>query len=169
MAAALGVATLSIASEEPAAALIPLGIGALYLGGAVSGNRTVNKCREAIADYEGSYGDERYGDEDEDDPPPGRLIPRSKTARAGQPNDPYAEPRAQQYPPPTTNVQPPAYPPPQPPQQPQPYPPQPPVPQPTVQQPPPQPPPPQPQPAKRPPSPPPASDGDWSDFWREVP
>jgi len=182
MAAALGVLTLSVATEEPAAALIPLGLAALYVGGAVSGSRTVDKCREAIAGYEGSYQEERYGDQDDDEPPR-----RSKTARAGRPNDPYSEqpsyPRPQQFPPPNTSAerptypptqqqrpqQPPAYPPPQPPAQQPPA--QQPVEQPPVQQPQ-QPPvqqqPPQQSPAKRPPAPT-ESDGDWSDFWREVP
>lgn len=168
MAAALGVATLSIAAEEPAAALIPLGLGALYLGGAVSGNRTVDKCRAAIADYEGNYAGERYAERDDEDPPR-----RSKTVRAERPTDPYTErpeyPRPQPYPPQ-------AYPPPQRPLQPpsQQPPTQEPEQEPSVQQPPAQQPPvqqkpQQPPPAKRPPAPAAESDGDWSDFWREVP
>lgn len=163
MASALGVATLSIAAQEPAAALIPLGLGALYLGGAVAGNRAVDKCRAAIADYEGNYSEERYSAGDDDEDP----LRSSKTARADRPRVPYTEQpeyaRPQSYPPR-------AYPPQRPPQQPS-------VPQPPVAEPeqPPvrQVPAPQPAPSKPPPpkrAPVPAeSNGDWSDFWREVP
>src|SRR6187551_1913096 len=56
MATTMGVAALSLSSEsEPAIALLPLGLGALYLAGAVSGNRSVNRCNEAIAAYENNY------------------------------------------------------------------------------------------------------------------
>jgi hypothetical protein len=55
MATALGVAGLSIAStDEPAVALLPLAIGAIYLGGAIKGNTAVNKCRAATSEYGGA-------------------------------------------------------------------------------------------------------------------
>lgn len=172
MATAFGVTTLAVAAEgEPAAALIPLGIGALYLGGAVAGNRAVDACRKALEDYDQSYDGERYAitDDDEDDDKP--VIPRGQPA--GQASQPQRFP---QQPPPYQTPYPPAgypnapasgYPPPTP-AQPFPAQPQPPVVQPTQ-------PPPPPQPAQQPPRqqrPAPAAaadDGDWSDFWREVP
>jgi len=53
MAATAGVVALSLAGEtEPAVALLPLSIGAIYLGGAVRGNSNVNKCRRAMGEYE---------------------------------------------------------------------------------------------------------------------
>src|SRR5688572_20385348 len=52
MASAMGVLALTLVSDpEPALALLPLAIGALYLGGAVKGNSVVNQCREAMAEF----------------------------------------------------------------------------------------------------------------------
>lgn len=183
MATAFGVTTLAVAAEgEPAAALIPLGIGALYLGGAVAGNRSVDACRKALEEYDQSYDAERYAisdDEDDDEDGEGRrrtkpLIPRGQPAgQAAQPppyQTPYPPPGYPNAPAPTgypqqpTPAQPfPAQPPAAPVTQPLSPPPQ--------SQPQPQPPPPRQPKQQRPaPPPPPASgDGDWSDFWREVP
>ncbi len=188
MGTAFGVTALAFASnDEPAAALVPLGIGALYIAGAVSGNRSVDACRKAIAEYDLSYSsDERYAlgdDEDEDE----ERLPRRKSdliprpVPAGQATVPpryptYAPPGGQPptYAPP--GGQPPTYPPPTypaPGQQPVAQPaPQQPVAQPTpvAPQQPAQPAPPQARTKKQPKAPPSQDEGDeWSDFWREVP
>jgi hypothetical protein len=177
MATALGITALSIAgdSSEPAIALLPLGLGALYLAGAVSGNRAVNKCRESLDEYERGYRGEMFANQggpplDDDDEDPAttkkkkgkkKMIPRTQSAYAGQ------EPYPQQGPQPQQPLYPPQYPPPQ---------------QPPAQQAPSQPPPQQ-QPQQQPPqqqaAPRPApskpaprqepEENDWSDFWREVP
>jgi hypothetical protein len=52
MAAIAGVAAVSVASEEPALALLPLALGSIYVGGAVRGNNNANKCRAAMGEYE---------------------------------------------------------------------------------------------------------------------
>src|SRR5262245_36226155 len=53
MAATSGVVAISLAGDsEPALALLPLSIGAIYLAGAVRGNSNVNKCRKATGEYE---------------------------------------------------------------------------------------------------------------------
>lgn len=53
MAATTGVVALSLVdTEEPAVALIPAALGALYIAGAVTGNRAANRCREAMTDFE---------------------------------------------------------------------------------------------------------------------
>jgi hypothetical protein len=177
MATALGVMALSLTSEsEPGLALLPLGFGALYLAGAVSGNRTANACKAAIEDYTRTYGDERMVAEDDGDDAPSvyedpRAKPRSKRS-AGQapgapqgygpqqgypaPNqgypDPYQKPTAPRTQPPGAAPQPPVVQPPQMPQQPTQAPAQ----------------PAKPRQPKAPPPPPPEPD-DWADFWREVP
>lgn len=57
MATALGVVALSLtAADEPAIALLPAAIGALYVGAAVRGNNNVNQCRAAMDSYAMSYG-----------------------------------------------------------------------------------------------------------------
>ena len=46
MATAMGVVALTLVdTEEPAIALLPAAIGALYVGGAIRGNSNVNACR----------------------------------------------------------------------------------------------------------------------------
>ena len=53
MAATAGVVAISLAGEtEPAVALLPLSVGAIYAGGAMRGASNVNKCRKAMAEYE---------------------------------------------------------------------------------------------------------------------
>jgi hypothetical protein len=53
MALTAGLVAAAIADNtEPAVALLPLSIGAIYLGGAVRGNSNVNKCRAAMMDFE---------------------------------------------------------------------------------------------------------------------
>src|SRR5262245_16834701 len=52
MAATAGVIAISLAGEtEPAIALLPLSIGAIYAGGAVRGNSNANKCRKAMGEW----------------------------------------------------------------------------------------------------------------------
>jgi hypothetical protein len=186
MATAFGVTALAVSSEEPAVALFPLALGALYVGGAISGNRSVDACRRAIAEYEQSYTGERYALDEQDDEDDidrddgdGRrkgLIPRPQ--QAGQPTQPPHYPPPYQAPYPQQQgapAQPPTYAPPtypapgqQPPQQqpvaqPQPQQPVAPPQQQPVAQP--------PRPAKRPKAAPKQEEADdeWSDFWREVP
>jgi hypothetical protein len=52
MAGVAGLITIALVEDSPGGALIPAGIGALYLGGALKGNSNANKCREARAEYE---------------------------------------------------------------------------------------------------------------------
>lgn len=53
VAATAGVIAISVAGDtEPAVALLPLSIGAIYAAGAIRGNSNVNKCRAAMAEYE---------------------------------------------------------------------------------------------------------------------
>ena len=183
MATALGVTALSLTSEsEPAIALVPLGLGALYLAGAVSGNRTANACQAAIDDYSRTYGDERMvlGDGSEGAPPledddsedrrrrAKRTSGRGQAGQPGYPQQPYPQPEYPQQGQQQTPYQPPRSPaaasPQQVPQQPVPQ-----QPAQVPQQPPPQQPPGQ-RPAKtKAPQPTPEGDEDWSDFWREVP
>ncbi len=165
MATALAVTALSLTSEsEPGIALVPLGIGALYLAGAVSGNRSVNACIAAMDDYSKTYEGERMAIEDGehgapplDDGPVKRGNANRSTGQGyppqgyPQPGDPQSQTPYQQ-PRPVPPVQ-------------QPVPPVP-APQPPVQQ-----LPQQARPTKQPKAAPPvhADDGDWTDFWREVP
>jgi hypothetical protein len=53
MALTAGLVAMTIASDtEPAVALLPLSVGAIYLAGAVRGNSNVNKCRKAMGEFE---------------------------------------------------------------------------------------------------------------------
>lgn len=53
VAATSGILALSLAGDtEPAIALLPASIGALYLAGAITGNSKVNRCRAATSEYE---------------------------------------------------------------------------------------------------------------------
>jgi hypothetical protein len=151
MATALGVAALSLASsEEPAVALLPISIGAIYLGGALKGNTVVNQCRAAMSEY-GGVEDARQArdtlstmDAHADAGAPARRpsdvvppLPYQPTPYPGQaaysptsspsPHVPYASPAPIAAPPAATP------------------------------------------PVQAPPRKAPAAADDWSDFWREVP
>lgn len=183
LATALGIATLSlVSSEEPAVALLPLALGAIYLGGAVSGNTTVNKCIAARSEFDdSSAARETIAEEEEDDGRPRKPVRRPSEVVPQLPYQPTPYPGAggpgqPAYSPTNPPTPPTQYTAPPPPSGPTPVaaqPPataQPPAPPPTTTYAPPQ----QPQPAR--PAPrraqprrPPADDTDWSDFWREVP
>lgn len=186
MATVLGVATLSMLNtSEPAVALLPLSIGAIYLGGAIKGASAVNECNKARSEWEqGEIDREVLADDDE--PPrkqprkPSEILPQvgySPTPYPGQGQPAYspANPPTQptQYTAPATPRAPVAQPPvAQPPDdEPVAQPPRTqPVQQPPRAQPPVQPPRAQPPtPPRIPPRAPPAGEDDWSDFWREVP
>ena len=181
LATALGIATLSlVSSAEPAVALLPLSLGAIYLGGAVKGNAAVNKCREARSEFDDAEAarETLAGDEE------GAGRTRTPLRRPSDvvPQLPYTP---TPYPGPGTPGQP-AYSPTNPPTPPTQYtaPTQAPAPPPAAAQPPvaarppaaptagappPQPQPPRPAPPRAQSRPQPADDTDWSDFWREVP
>lgn len=171
MATTLGVAAMALlANDEAAGALIPLTLGAIYLGGAVSGNKAVDECKQEITAYEQGYPvEERLAghlarDDEADDEAAARRD--RKRARQQQeapsqqpyPQQPYPDDRLLHVVPPRPQqpapVQPQAVP-----VQPQP------VPQPAPVQPQPK----QKRPAAQPAPPPAADEDDWSDFWREVP
>ncbi len=180
-ATAMGVATLALVNEpEPGIALLPLALGAIYLGGAIRGNTAVNKCREATEEYQGAEtARDTLADMDDpydDDPLP---APRGRTPApvpatnpvppASRPHNPYAAGTSGPYPPaPGQNPYPPA------PGQ-APYPPA--SGQPAYPQAPPPTAPPAAQPRPGAPArpaatrPAPSATGDdaWTDFWREVP
>ena len=168
MAATAGAVAISLAGEnESSIALLPLGIGALYVAGAVSGNTKVNKCRQAMADYE-EYLAAREAlpagavppahDEDDDDDEDGVRVPRRTVLPPPEPASQTLTPAA----PTTLATRQPAQAPvaPQPQAAPPPAPAQPVVatPAPATKAP--------ARPAK--PAPKQAADDDWSDFWREV-
>jgi hypothetical protein len=164
MAVTSGVIAMSVAGEtEPAIALLPLSIGALYMAGAINGNSKVNKCRKAMGEYEnymvahealpeGGASRDKDGEEDEEDRPPKLPMlpaqePASQTITPAAPTTLATRqpalplPAPQQQPPPAAPVQPaPAAPA--------------------------QAGPPTPAKAKAPPKREP--DDDWTDFWREV-
>lgn len=52
MAATGGIIALSLLEESAGVAVIPAAIGALYLAGALKGNSSANKCREAMSEYD---------------------------------------------------------------------------------------------------------------------
>ncbi|HEU4611395.1 MAG TPA: hypothetical protein VFS15_04940, partial [Kofleriaceae bacterium] len=151
MAATAGVIALSLVdTNEPAIALLPASIGALYVAGAVSGNGAANRCRAAIDDYE-SYQAARDAvpPADDDEPRPRPRLPERPMAPASQPAASVATAPATAAPAPAapSNV-PPAAPAAAPVAAPAPA-----------------------SPARRPapaPAPASASDDDWSAFWREV-
>lgn len=155
------VALALVAADEPAGALIPAGIAAAYIGGAVHGSRAVDSCRAAIDDWSGAMAardtlsKQPPPADDEDEAPrpkkvrPPRVAPPELppdgppgSAQVGVPEQPYG-------PEVTAPVQPPVD--------------QPPVPVQAQPQPPAQ----KPMPKKKAP-PPPSGDDEWSDFWREV-
>src|SRR5687768_16400228 len=52
VAATSGVFAIAmVGGDEPALALLPVAIGALYAGGAVSGNNKANACRKEMDEY----------------------------------------------------------------------------------------------------------------------
>jgi outer membrane biosynthesis protein TonB len=158
MAAVAGVVALSLAGDsEPAIALVPLSIGAIYLAGAVRGNSNANKCRRAMGEFE-SYASGR------DTQPSDERVGRLRPPEPEQPAE-YAPPvAASSVAPPAPRIAP--TPPPAPA----------PVPAPAQQAPASAPAPaaappsaPRPAPAKAaPPAPASDDDRDWSAFWREV-
>jgi hypothetical protein len=87
IAATAGIVAIGLAGEnEPSIALVPLAIGSIYLGGAIRGNSTVNKCRKAIGEYESyvaSLETAPAAKPDDEMPEPPRRPPL--TARAEQP------------------------------------------------------------------------------------
>ena len=55
MATASGLVALAVVSNDGgAAALLPLVIGAVYLGGAIHGSRAADECRVAMDEFESS-------------------------------------------------------------------------------------------------------------------
>lgn len=94
MATTMGVVTLSMVSgTEPAVALLPLAIGAIYLGGAVKGNAAVNRCRVAMDEY-ARYPGDRFVADDADDDRPRRSASRveNPTVQAAMPQAPPSRP-----------------------------------------------------------------------------
>lgn len=98
MAATAGIVAISLAGDtEPAVALLPMSIGAIYAAGALRGNNNVNKCRAAMAEYES------YAAVQGTMPPPRDEIPLDDepvprapavTAQANTPRQPLATPVA---------------------------------------------------------------------------
>jgi len=157
------VALALIANDEPAGALIPAGIGAIYIGGAVHGSRAVDACRQRMDEFSemvAARDQIRRGPpgNDVEDPrlPPnrGKVPPPApgQLADMPPPEQQTQLPPEQQTPPP--QQVPPEQMPQQPPQQVAPQ----------QQQ------PKQPKQTKQPKQkqPPPPAEDDWSDFWREV-
>lgn len=68
-----GLIALSILDDEPGIALVPASIGALYAAGAVKGNISANRCREAMGEYE-SYLASRTPVPTDDEPRSGGLV-----------------------------------------------------------------------------------------------
>jgi hypothetical protein len=173
MATALGVTALSVVanSSEPAIALLPLAVGALYLGGAVSGNSSVNKCHAAIQEFTGSYEREGFANLDETEEPTRRDARRGPTTVGPLAGGGATQPPGQELPSQTPPMQAPTQAPMQPPPPITPPPGTQPVPAHAAQPPSAQRPAAPPQPRQPPPAPKPApaTDDDWSEFWQEVP
>lgn len=134
------VALSLVANDEPAGALIPAGIGAAYIGGAVHGSRAVDECRKSMDDWSQMIAAREQlreqgppGGHEEQDPRPRVKPPMNPSVVPPPPPDEQPD----EAPPPSEVA--PVAPPPQ------------------VKQP----------PAKKAPPPPPSGD-EWSDFWREV-
>ncbi len=88
MAATAGALALSLVdTSEPAVALLPASIGALYLAGAVRGNGAANRCRAAMDDFE-SYQAAR------DTLPPPDEEPRPRPRPPEGPMTPASQPAA---------------------------------------------------------------------------
>ena len=93
-----GVIGLAVASEgEPAIALLPISIGALYLGGAVSGNRSVNRCRDAMGEFE-SYAEARATDTLAPAPAEDVALDEDQTRRMKPRLEPTDEPSVEPVP-----------------------------------------------------------------------
>lgn len=151
MATAAGIVALSLlANDLPAPALIPAGIGALYIGGAVHGSRAVDECRAAMDEFSQGVAARDTLDRT---PPPRSLDDEMGEQAPPIPKKqrPAPPPVAVQPPPPTPVVEAPSSDAEQEPAE------QPPAP---AKQPPPK--------KKMPPSRPAPSDDEWSEFWREV-
>jgi hypothetical protein len=94
MALTSGLIAVTLAdTSEPAVALLPLSIGAIYLAGAVRGNSNVNKCRAAMSEFE-NYTAARYTmpeggasaqREDEEELPQREVTPPPHTEMIKQP------------------------------------------------------------------------------------
>jgi hypothetical protein len=172
MATALGIATLSlVGSEEPALALLPLSLGAIYLGGAIKGNTSVNKCNAAMSEYGGvEAAHDTLAVDDRDDSTPRARRPSEVVPQLPYTPTPYPGPQGASQP---------AYSPTNPPRVPGQYaapapapiaaPPTNATPAPAQATPPPQPPRAAPAQPRVPPRAQPTEDSDWTDFWREVP
>lgn len=96
MAAALGVATLGlVSSDDPAIAVLPLSLGALYVGGMVAGNRSVERCKAAMSAWDGAREQLVVDETGDADLEPDRAA---RPAAPSPPRDaqpqPSAEPRA---------------------------------------------------------------------------
>jgi hypothetical protein len=151
MAGVAGLVAISVADDSPGVALLPLGIAALYLGGALKGNRNADRCRAARSDYE-SYLAARETLEDER-----RVRPPVQAATiptSAPPASPSAVPTPTTAAPIASGPVSPTPPPPA-------------MSPPVSSAPAPAPAPPARAPAK--PRPTPEPDDDWSAFWREVP
>jgi hypothetical protein len=106
MATTMGIAALSLtATDEPAVALIPAAIGALFVGGAVRGNNNVNACRAAMDGYAMAMNHGPLPDVSQDPPSPIASAPMEP---AVNPQPAIGRPVA---PPPAQPVQPAAVPP----------------------------------------------------------
>jgi len=82
---AIGFATTS----EPAIALLPAAVAAVYLGAVISGNQKVNECNKAVEEYQVAYAHPKTLPREDTEPPPKQ------------------EQRAEAPPPPATAVPPP--------------------------------------------------------------
>jgi hypothetical protein len=78
MAATAGVIALSlVANDLDAAALLPLGVGALYVAGAIHGSRAADACRAEIDNFEMSLASRdtmRLNDPADEQPRPTRAV-----------------------------------------------------------------------------------------------
>ena len=140
-----------VGGDEPALALLPTAIGALYIGGAVSGNNKANACRKEMDEYSSMIAardtlDRQRPRFEQYDVDRARDVPVAPPKRPAQPApepNPYDEEEQQETAAPPTPA-------PQAVAKPQPQ-------QPTRG------------PAKKLPPPKPKQDEDeWTDFWREV-
>lgn len=107
MAATAGVVALSlVANDLDAAALLPLGIGALYVAGAVHGSRAADACRAEIDNFEMSLASRdtmRLNDSADERPRPRPAVVDAPP----QPPIPVVQPPAPQpVPPPQQTPQP---------------------------------------------------------------
>lgn len=115
MATASGVAAMSfVANDLGAVALLPLAIGAVYLGGAVHGNRAADECRAAMDEFESSLAARdqlRAIDNDNVEPPLPRRAAVDAQPQVAIPVAPTPPPRQQPLQPEQQPQQPPPPPP----------------------------------------------------------